>query len=286
MNQASFLAAINAEADVLPDWVELIPAANADGLVKGRDGREWRWDAQAQNAVLAANQERDIDLVIDWEHSTQRRAPEGEEAQAAAWIKKLELRNGALCGMVDWTPRGAAQVKDKAYRFLSPVFDYSEAGNRIVRLVSAALTNRPNLRLPALNSEDAELHDGEKIFRHVPQANYDAQVQRAENAERELVAYGVMAHRKAVNETIDQALKAAKITPATEGFFRATCSDAEGLERFRTYLKAAIPIIVDDCGLSSRRPAQGLSLNNEELEVARLLGQTEAEFLAAKPKRN
>ena len=47
-------------------------------------------------AVMAAFNERGIELVMDWEHATQRRAVNGDEAPAAAWHPELEIREGAL----------------------------------------------------------------------------------------------------------------------------------------------------------------------------------------------
>lgn len=141
-----------------PAEVELIPAPNpATGQVVGRDGRAWLFDAQAQQAVLASFRRGGIELPIDWEHATQHRAPNGESAPAAAWIEDVEIRDGALWGRTRWTPRGAEQVANREYRFLSPVFDFEPATGRIVRLVSAGLVNKPNLPLQALNQEDSPM---------------------------------------------------------------------------------------------------------------------------------
>jgi phage I-like protein len=93
--------------------------------------------------------------VVDTEHSTQIKAPKGEPAPAAGWIKALEARNGAIWGRADWTPAGAASVANREYRYISPVFAYEPATGRIAQLLSIGLTNRPNLRLAALNQEGA-----------------------------------------------------------------------------------------------------------------------------------
>jgi len=137
-----------------PTWLELIPAANRDGTITGRDGRTWVWDAAAQRDVLNEYTKRGIDLPLDWEHATHHRAEHGEAAPAAGWIDTLQLRNGALMGRVQWTPRGREQVQNREYRFVSPVFEYAANTARIARMVSVGLTNRPNLPLRALNRED------------------------------------------------------------------------------------------------------------------------------------
>lgn len=146
-----------------PAWVELIPAADSDGFVAGRDGRRWRWDGEALAIVLASYQGAGIDLPIDWEHATQHRATEGGEAPAAGWITAMEGRSGALWGQVAWTPRGMTQVANREYRFLSPVFDYSTDTRRIARLVCAGLTNTPNLRLVALNRQESLMKRSENL---------------------------------------------------------------------------------------------------------------------------
>lgn len=136
------------EAGEVPDRVPLIPAGPK---VIGRDGRAWLFDDLAANAVLASFQQDGVDLPIDWEHSTQHRAPNGSQAPAAAWITGLNVDGGQLIAAVKWTDRGKASVAGREYRYLSPVFDFDPKTGRILRLVSAGLVNRPNLELPAIN---------------------------------------------------------------------------------------------------------------------------------------
>lgn len=133
-----------------PDWVQLLPAGPE---IVGVDGRRWLLDRAAMGAVLAAFPRRGRPLVIDWEHATELRALKGEEAPAAAWMHELQERGGELWARVEWTPRAAEQVENREYRYLSPVFTYQKSTGRILEVVSAGLTNSPNLRLQALNHE-------------------------------------------------------------------------------------------------------------------------------------
>jgi phage I-like protein len=133
-----------------PDWVELIPTGPN---ITGRDGRMWLFDQTAGQIVVSSFTGRAIDLPIDWEHATQHRAPLGQDAPAAGWITALQMRDGALWGKVSWTVRGKAQVEAREYRYLSPVFDFEIESKRVVVLVSAGLTNKPNFLLTALNHE-------------------------------------------------------------------------------------------------------------------------------------
>lgn len=302
-----------------PEWVELIPAGP---VVAGRDGRQWLFDELAQQLVQARFLERAIELPIDWEHATQLRAPKGEEAPAAAWIKQLEVRAGALWGQVDWTPQGEAQVVNREYRFLSPVFDFEPDTGRIVCLVSAGLTNKPNFLLTALNHENptpeasmplsvalaaalgltvddsedkaiaaiaqlkttAQARNNEQpsLDRFVPRADFDSVLQRATNAEQALAEHKKTERKKVVDAEIEAALKAGKITPATADYHRAACQEEGGLERFKAFVAAA-PVVGDPSGLGERKPENtATALNAEEQQVAKLLGMSEADFLKGK----
>ncbi|WLI50618.1 phage protease [Pseudomonas sp. FP833] len=302
-----------------PEWVELIPAGPT---VVGRDGRTWLFDDVAHQFVQTNFSSRAIDLPIDWEHATQRRAPLGQEAPAGAWIKQLEIRDGALWGLAEWTPRGELQVENKEYRFLSPVFDYDDETKRIVRMVSAALTNIPNLVMTALNQEQLEnvpvkpspellkllglpeTATAEQVFtattaklnatnqalnsesgnleRFVPRADYNALESRALNAEQALAEHKKTEHSKAVDAVITAATQAGKITPATVDYHRAMCQDEAGLTRFKAFVDAS-PIVADATNLGERKPDKNTTaLNSEEQHVAKLLGMSEADFIKGK----
>lgn len=155
MHRIALNVDLAASGDTPPEWPELLPAGPA---VEGRDGRTWLFDDVAKASVLSLFTARNAHLPIDWEHATQLRAPKGEEAPAGGWIEGLEIRNGTLVGKTAWTARAANQITAKEYRYLSPVFDYDPATGRIVRLVSAGLTNTPNLHLRALNSEETPMN--------------------------------------------------------------------------------------------------------------------------------
>lgn len=132
----------------VPDWIELLPAGPD---ILGVDGRAWT--LPDPSAVLAAFAVRNTPLVIDWEHATEHRAPVGLDAPAAGWVTALEARNGAIWGQVEWTAPAAQQIAARQYRYISPVFSYEKNSQRVVQLLSAGLTNTPNLNLTALNRE-------------------------------------------------------------------------------------------------------------------------------------
>lgn len=132
----------------VPEWIEVLPAGPQ---ISGRDGRNWLLD---DPLAVIANSE--LPLHVDYEHASEVRAPKGEEAPAAGWIDKLEVRDGRIWAHVDWTPRASAMIAEREYRFISPTFWFDSNTGRIVGLVSVALTNRPNLTMTALNARDDE----------------------------------------------------------------------------------------------------------------------------------
>ncbi|MCG2663365.1 phage protease [Brevundimonas sp.] len=140
------------EAGTAPDWIELIPAGFD---VQGRDGRAWI--NPDPEGVVAATTARSLPLPLDWEHATETRAPQGLDAPAAGWIEEVAIREGgSIWGRVDWTLRGRTMVEAKEYRFVSPVFAFDKVTGVIRRLISAALTNTPNLLLTALNRHSGD----------------------------------------------------------------------------------------------------------------------------------
>lgn len=150
--------------------IQLFPA----GAFKARDGRpadveagHWFIDAQIAASVLAKASARATDLVIDYEHQTLNSEKNGQPAPAAGWIKgaALEWREGLglFATAPEWTERGAAFIKAREYRYLSPVFIYDTRTGAVLELLHVALTNNPALdglaSLPALAAARFQLAD-------------------------------------------------------------------------------------------------------------------------------
>jgi phage I-like protein len=142
---ATFAVAI--EAEEAPEWVELIPA----GKFSAVDGRG-PFENQDPQAIVAASIAKmpQVGLVLDFDHSTDLAAPEGRPAPAAGWLKEFKVQHGAIFARIEWTQDAAEAVKEKKYRYVSPVFEHDKQG-RVERILRAALTNNPALiNLPAL----------------------------------------------------------------------------------------------------------------------------------------
>ncbi|MDR1858799.1 MAG: phage protease [Treponema sp.] len=154
----SLFLSLNFENEV-PSRIMLVPA---DKIVKGRDGREWKNPNPRQTAL---NSMARLPLLpIDENHSTDLSAPKGGASPALGWMKNLCAdASGAVWADVEWTERGRDAILKKEYRFISPVFLFNKEGE-INCTLRAALTNSPNLNLPALNSERLENINEEKFM--------------------------------------------------------------------------------------------------------------------------
>jgi phage I-like protein len=134
-----------------PEWVKLLPT----GGFSGRDGRG-PYDAGDEahlQTVVATTQKRagSTDVVFDYDHQTVFSAVPGVggRAPASGWIKEYQVRPDGLWARVDWTRPAAHAIARKEYRYVSPVYHHDKSG-KVLGLLSAALTNTPNLDLPAV----------------------------------------------------------------------------------------------------------------------------------------
>lgn len=154
MNTDSLFFALNTEGGKLPERIMLLPAGE---FVRGRDGRNWT----KKDAELIAKRSNDYlpQHSIDENHSTDLKAPKGESSPASGWFSNIVVENGdEIWADVEWTPRGSHAITNKEYKYISPVFE-TGANGEVVKILRAALTNTPNLELPAMNSEQTEPAD-------------------------------------------------------------------------------------------------------------------------------
>lgn len=97
------------------------------------------------------------EALIDFEHRSERKP---RDSKAAGWISAIELDGKKVMADVSWTPGGEQAIKDREYRFLSPVYGPQSLENGEVlddALPSVALTNKPFLgSMPALSLASEE----------------------------------------------------------------------------------------------------------------------------------
>ena len=146
-NAGSLFLALNSNHKGLPLSIEIIPAGSE---IQGRDGRKGK-NLNPQK-VAANSMARLQKLVIDENHATDLSAPKGGSSPAMGWMSGLRAgEGGSIWADVEWTKRGSEAVLNKEYSFISPVFLHNDQGE-ITVVLRAALTNSPNLQLPAINS--------------------------------------------------------------------------------------------------------------------------------------
>ena len=132
-----------------PETITVLPL----GHVVSSKG-EFDVDEGSFQAMKAQITQRGVDLVVDYEHQTLK----GVEAPAAGWVKELKLEDGNIVAVVEWTPRGAEYLKNREYRYLSPVVNVRKTDNKAIGLHSLALTNTPAIEnmTPIVNSDNFE----------------------------------------------------------------------------------------------------------------------------------
>jgi len=112
------------------------------GTVKLENDEPAHVDEQAMDAVIEHFKFRQLPMSIDYEHQTL----DGREAPAAGWIKELVNRGkDGLWAKVEWTKRAAEYLKNREYRFHSPVMIVDKATRRLKRIYNLGLTNVPRI---------------------------------------------------------------------------------------------------------------------------------------------
>jgi phage I-like protein len=137
-------------------WVHVLPA----GTVTGSDGRG-PYTLSDPAAVMSETRRYHgkKQMVVDFEHQSINARQNGKPAPAAGWISGMQAKPDGIWALVNWTAQAAEMIRNKAYRYVSPVFNHDSQG-RIGRLLNVALTNTPNLDMTALaRSEDFSMND-------------------------------------------------------------------------------------------------------------------------------
>ena len=84
-------------------------------------------------------------MVIDYEHQTQKAEFNGLPAPAAGWSLKHEVRGDGVYVIPEWTEPAAGYIALKQYKYISPVFSYDSKTGEVLMLFMAGLTNTPGL---------------------------------------------------------------------------------------------------------------------------------------------
>jgi hypothetical protein len=128
-----------------PEVISVLPLGHVIS-----DKGEFDVDSESFQAMKKQILKRGVDLVIDYEHQTLK----GGQAPAAGWVKELMLKNGYIQARVEWNSAAVKYLKNKEYRYLSPVITVRKSDSKAMELHSLALTNTPAIEgmTPLVNS--------------------------------------------------------------------------------------------------------------------------------------
>jgi len=176
--QVHILSALHEVPDgQVPDWMHLLPA----GTFGTRNGLG-PFRADDLQGIIRASM-ADGKLVIDINHSTDLKAPKGEEAPAVGWITEMQAREDGIWGRTDFNRAGRHAMTEKHYRSQSPVIDSTKDG-RVLRILRVALTNTPNLTLTTMHSETSMDQSEIRALLGLPSNATEADVRTALGAAR------------------------------------------------------------------------------------------------------
>lgn len=292
-----------------PTWLPMIPA----GQFTGRDGRSWINDNPDQFIA-----QTELPVAFDLEHATELLAPQGFPAPAQGWIHELQNRDGQIFGRVEWNEDGCEVLCGKKYRWYSPAFRYDRNG-KITGLSSSGLTNKPNLYVPALNSEESTVPLPEKVAqalglqstasdddavsaisalktaeqvalnrsqspdltKFIPIETHTLALNRAEAAEGKLAEK----EKAEVELLVGQAVSDGKVAPKDKCMYLGLCRTQEGRDQFKAFVSSA-PKIVTDEETNHQKPVTGEKLSADELALCRQMNVLPEAFLAAKAENS
>lgn len=124
------------DAGDAPEEIKILPL----GHVHTSKG-DFEVDDESVRMILEKFKERGNDLVIDYEHQSLK----GTQAPAGGWIRDIYKGEDALVAKVEWTDKAREYLKNKEYRYLSPVVLVLRDSNRAAWIHSVALTNVPSI---------------------------------------------------------------------------------------------------------------------------------------------
>ncbi|MBQ5174083.1 hypothetical protein C6378_01525 [Acinetobacter pittii] len=149
MPKSILVASCSFDLNATSTHLVLVP----EGTFSGVDGRpfdapHWILTPERGEQIVAALNQRAVDMVIDYEHATLKAHETGEPAPASGWLKAAHfsyVKGVGICSTkFEWLDRAKSYIESEEYKYLSPVLFYTKTGE-VIGLHSVALTNTPNL---------------------------------------------------------------------------------------------------------------------------------------------
>lgn len=296
---AMLRAKTDGDDQAAPLWIKISPR----GRFTTRDGRSFEVDPEALAARFVAE---GVDLPVDVDHSTVRKAIFGDAAPAIGWIKELAAKPDGLHARVEWLEAGTALLAARTHRYVSPSFKADEKGN-VSWIHSAGLVAAPALSMPAVASADPSHHQEPIMLKKIAQALglaetadettclsaiavfsqrvdkavHDQTLQTLSTTTAELTTIKADTRNKKVVDLLEGALKAKKMVPAQRAHFENLCATDDGLASVEALLASTAPGLAAS-GLDVEQPAGQLTaLSAEDLDMIKTLGITEEAYRKA-----
>lgn len=122
------------DVEGVPEEIKILPL----GHVHSQKG-DFEVDDESVELIRKQFKSRRLDLVIDYEHQTLKDV----QAPAGGWIEDIYKGDDAIIAKVKWTDRAKEYIKNREYRYLSPVVLIRKKDRKAAAIHSAALTNTP-----------------------------------------------------------------------------------------------------------------------------------------------
>ena len=280
----------------VPSEIKILPL----GHVHSQKG-DFFVDNESFELMLKRFKERKLDIVIDYEHQTLNDI----QAPAGGWIKELYKTADAIMAKVEWTERAKEYLKNKEYRYLSPVVCCRKRDRKAVELHSVALTNTPAIdgMFSIVNSVMSDADDpdpdgaGQPDEENMPDMNEKSilntlaallglpegsdlkviestikSLQKSKNsAEKEVESLKYEAFENEVDEAVTYALKTGKISAAMRE--DATSLARRDLEFFKSYVEKSHSVV--PMGKYDTMPNRYSNLKSDCSQVNNMLGITD-----------
>ena len=117
-----------------PEYIMVLPL----GYISSENG-DFLVDRESFRMMKEHMERRAVDIVVDYEHQTLADI----QAPAGGWIKELVLKSDGIFAKVEWTKRAKNYLRNREYRYLSPVVMVRKKDHRASQIHSVALTNTP-----------------------------------------------------------------------------------------------------------------------------------------------
>lgn len=219
MGEWKVCAGEGVEVSGVPSEIKILPL----GRVHSQKG-DFTVDDESVELIRKQFKDRKLDLVIDYEHQTLADV----QAPAGGWIKDIYKGDDALIAKVEWTPKATEYLKNKEYRYLSPVVMVRKRDQKATALHSVALTNTPAIdgMFPVVNSltiEDYSEGGTTMDLKEIAKA----------------LGLPETATEEEIKKAVEEAGKAAQKIKEILGQLQTTMSGSEAATKYKSFLNQA-----------------------------------------------